>query len=114
MFPRVGRREKAKGSYTDAKIGKSVIWHYLHRIPFSLFLHYPVFIILGNLRNAVFYDGDDRMSFLLPDDVVGLLDPPSGFGADVKMEVLPLPLEREENVHLLGSKEYFLISLLCD
>ena len=49
---------------------------------------------IGNLRNAVFCDGD-RMSFLLPDDVVGVFDPPSGFRADVKIEVLPFSLERE-------------------
>ena len=53
------------------------------------------------------------MSFLLPDDVVGFLDPSSGFGADDKIEVLPLSLEREENIYLLRSKEYSLISLLC-
>ena len=47
---------------------------------------------IGNIRNAVFCDGD-RISFLLPDDVVRFLHPPSGFGADVKMEVLPLSLE---------------------
>ena len=64
----------------------------------------------GNLRNAVFCDGD-WMSFLLPDDVAHFLHPPSGFGADVKIKVLPLFVEREENIYLLDSKEYFMMSL---
>ena len=51
--------------------------------------------VLGSLRNAVFREGDgDWMSYLLPDDVVRILDPSSGFGADVKIEILPLSLER--------------------
>ena len=40
---------------------------------------------IGNLRNAVFCDGDgDRMSFLLPDDVVRFTHPPSGFGHRIR------------------------------
>ena len=50
--------------------------------------------LLENLRNAVFCDGD-QMLFLLPDDDVRCLNPPSGFGTDVKIEVLLLSLERE-------------------
>ena len=70
---------------------------------------------IGNLRNAAFCDGnDDRMSFLLPDDVFRFLHTPSHFGADLKIEILPLFLECEWNIYLLGSKEYFLLSLLCD
>ena len=52
--------------------------------------------VLGNIRSAVFCEGDcDRMSYLLPDDVVRFLDVPSGFGSNVKIEVLPLSLKRE-------------------
>ena len=39
-------------------------------------------------------DGN-RMSISLPVDVVSCLNPPSGFSADDKKEVLPLSLEHE-------------------
>ena len=54
----------------------------------------PGKVLLRSLRNVVFCDGD-RMSFLLPGDVLRFLHPPSGFGADVTIKVLPLSLERE-------------------